>query len=174
MIVFINGSFGVGKSSVAELLAKKIPNSLLYDAEEVGYMLRKIGKPMGFPEDFQDLPAWRILTVKTAELLKQEYNKNLIMPLCVWNEMYIDEIVSGLKAIDKYVYHFCLVADRETILKRHSNRNDSLEVTKWVHERVDKCLKSHRSPKFEVKVQTENKSAEEVAEEIVSLLGSKK
>ncbi|MFA6250807.1 MAG: AAA family ATPase [Candidatus Shapirobacteria bacterium] len=172
MIVFINGSFGVGKSSVAGLLVQKISNSLLYDAEEVGYMLRKIGKPVGFPEDFQDLPAWRILTVKTAQLLKQQYNKNLIMPLCVWNELYFDEIVSGLKAIDKYFYHFCLVADRQTILKRHSNRNDSLEVTKWVHDRVDKCLASHGSPKFGVRVQTENKSAEEVTEEIVSMLGS--
>jgi deoxyadenosine/deoxycytidine kinase len=66
MIIFINGSFGVGKSSVAELLIKKVPNSLLFDAEEIGYMLRKIYKHIDNPEDFQDFPAWRDLTVKTA------------------------------------------------------------------------------------------------------------
>jgi dephospho-CoA kinase len=31
MIIFINGSFGVGKTTVAEMLVKRISNSLLFD-----------------------------------------------------------------------------------------------------------------------------------------------
>lgn len=170
MIIFINGSFGVGKSSVAELLVKKIPNSLLYDAEEVGYMLRNIYKPIDNPEDFQDLPAWRILTIKTAELLKQQYSRTLIMPMCIWNESYFDEVISGLKAIDPDFHHFCLVADKETIIKRQSQRNDPEHVTKWVQDRIEKCLVVHNTEKFDIRIQTDNKSIEEIIEEIIKLL----
>jgi thymidylate kinase len=34
MIILINGSFGVGKTTVAELLVKRIPNSLPIPARE--------------------------------------------------------------------------------------------------------------------------------------------
>jgi len=35
VIIFINGSFGVGKTTVAEKLVSRLPDSLLYDPEEV-------------------------------------------------------------------------------------------------------------------------------------------
>lgn len=42
MIIMINGAFGVGKTTVASNLVQSIPNSMLYDPEEIGYMLRII------------------------------------------------------------------------------------------------------------------------------------
>ncbi len=83
MILFINGAFGVGKTTVAELLVKRIPNSLLYDAEEVGYFLQKILKPIDNPDDCQHLPMWRTLTVTTAQLLRLTYGRTLIMPMTI-------------------------------------------------------------------------------------------
>lgn len=44
MIIMINGAFGVGKTTVATILLERIPNSMLIDPEEVGYMLRNIIK----------------------------------------------------------------------------------------------------------------------------------
>jgi deoxyadenosine/deoxycytidine kinase len=37
----INGAFGSGKTTTAQMLKPLIPNSMIYDPEEVGYMLRK-------------------------------------------------------------------------------------------------------------------------------------
>lgn len=167
MIIFINGAFGIGKSSVAELLVNKISNSLIFDAEEVGYMLRKIYKPIDNPKDFQDLIAWRELTVKTAEALKKQYNRNLIIPMCIWNEKYFDEIIPELKKIDPDFYHFCLVASKETILKRLKGRNDSTEVINWATERIEKCLNAYKSEKFEKKISTEEKTINEIVDEIL-------
>lgn len=42
MIIMINGAFGVGKTTIAEKLLGTIANSMLYDPEEVGFMLRNI------------------------------------------------------------------------------------------------------------------------------------
>lgn len=42
MIILINGAFGVGKTSVASELKKTINNSMIFDPEEIGYMLRNI------------------------------------------------------------------------------------------------------------------------------------
>lgn len=39
MIIWINGSFGVGKTSTAELLKKELDNSIMYDPEEIGGLL---------------------------------------------------------------------------------------------------------------------------------------
>ena len=42
MIVMINGAFGVGKTTAAKGLLAPIPDSMLYDPEDVGQMLRTI------------------------------------------------------------------------------------------------------------------------------------
>jgi deoxyadenosine/deoxycytidine kinase len=39
MIIWINGTFGSGKSAIAELLHLKIEISHIYDPEQVGYFL---------------------------------------------------------------------------------------------------------------------------------------
>jgi deoxyadenosine/deoxycytidine kinase len=168
MIIFINGSFGVGKSSVAEIVTEKIPNSLLYDAEEVGYMLRKIYKPIDDPEDFQDLPIWRELVVKTADALKRQYRRTLIMPMCIWNETYFNEVIPGLKTIDSNFYHFCLLANRETVINRLKQRNDTQKVNAWAIERLDKSITAYQSEKFDTKIFTDNKPIDEVANEIIA------
>lgn len=39
MIIWINGSFGVGKTTVAEKLKDKIDKSIIYDPEKIGMFL---------------------------------------------------------------------------------------------------------------------------------------
>ncbi|ULO05092.1 hypothetical protein H1230_18435 [Paenibacillus sp. 19GGS1-52] len=73
MIIMINGAFGVGKTTTAQLIQSQIPNSMIFDLEEIGYMLRKtIPEEIRLQEertdDFQDLELWRILTVRTLDL----------------------------------------------------------------------------------------------------------
>jgi len=39
MIVWLNGTFGVGKTTTSELLAKTLPDARVFDAEKVGTLL---------------------------------------------------------------------------------------------------------------------------------------
>ena len=41
MIIWLNGSFGVGKTTIAENLKEKMTNSIIYDPEKVGMFLYK-------------------------------------------------------------------------------------------------------------------------------------
>lgn len=40
VIVFLNGAFGVGKTSTARALHEAVPESLIFDPESVGTTLR--------------------------------------------------------------------------------------------------------------------------------------
>src|SRR5579863_6999232 len=97
MIIFINGAFGVGKTTLAELLVERVENSLLFDAEEVGICLSHIVQPIVAFDDFQDLPMWRTLTVETAKQLRQTYGRTLIMPMTIWHRPYFEEVMAGLR-----------------------------------------------------------------------------
>ncbi|WP_186786035.1 hypothetical protein [Paenibacillus agilis] len=100
MIIMINGAFGSGKTSAANMLQPLIENSMIYDPEEIGYMLRNlipedVRKEDERTDDFQDIELWRILTVKTAKEVKQKYNKHLIVPMTIYKEQYFEYIYNG-------------------------------------------------------------------------------
>src|SRR5690554_6796225 len=127
MIVMINGSFGSGKTSAANKLVQLLPNSMIFDPEEVGYLLRKlIIEEDRFGEertdDFQDFGLWKNLTVNIANEIKEKYNKNLIVPMTIYKMQNFEYIQRGLKDIDSNLYHFCLLASDETIQERMNQR----------------------------------------------------
>lgn len=95
MIIFVNGAFGVGKTTVAKLLIKALPNSLLFDPEEIGFFLRNVLGPIDKRDDFQHYPIWRKLTVSTAQLLKQTYKRDLVIPMTIWRPEYFNEVITG-------------------------------------------------------------------------------
>ena len=95
MIVFVNGPFGVGKTTVARLLAEKIPHALLYDPEKIGAVLHKVLGPFHRVEDFQEYALWRILLVGGARVLKKTSARTLVVPMTVWRRDLFDRITAG-------------------------------------------------------------------------------
>jgi hypothetical protein len=170
MIIFINGSFGVGKTTVAELLVYRIPNSLLYDPEEVGSCLSNIVRPIDHIDDFQDLTMWRTLTITTAQLLKQTYERTLIIPMTIWYQPYFYEIISGFKQIEPDLFHFCLTAPAKTIYERLDGRRATHkpEAFAWICQRVEQCVDAFQSPTFAMQIVTDKKTPDEIASEILS------
>jgi deoxyadenosine/deoxycytidine kinase len=172
MIILVNGSFGVGKTSVAEILVNHIPNSLLYDPEIVGSCVRSIVRPIEQFEDFQDLPMWRTLTITTAQLLKQTYRRTLVVPMTIWFEPYFQEIISGLQQFEPDLFHFCLTANAKTIFERLERRRSehSSEDYAWICQRVEGCVDAFQSPIFAVQIGTDNRIPDEIAFEILNIL----
>lgn len=61
MIVWLNGTFGAGKTTTAHELVYRSQGWRIFDPESVGYMLSDNLRDLEF-SDFQDLPSWRRLT----------------------------------------------------------------------------------------------------------------
>ncbi|CAM5235538.1 Nudix hydrolase domain-containing protein OS=Streptomyces microflavus OX=1919 GN=Smic_02920 PE=3 SV=1 [Streptomyces microflavus] len=74
IVLWINGAFGAGKTSVAGELIDLIPNNTLYDLETTGAGLRGLlpQKKLAEVGDFQDLKIWRRLVVDMVAALLAE------------------------------------------------------------------------------------------------------
>ncbi|WP_306190671.1 NUDIX hydrolase [Streptomyces sp. MK5] len=121
-VVWINGSFGAGKTTTARELIDLIPNSTLFDPEIIGGLLtRHLLPPKHLAEvgDFQDLPIWRRLVIDTAAAMLAELGGTLVVPMTLLRQEYRDEIFGGLAARRIGVRHV-LLAPAETILRERT------------------------------------------------------
>lgn len=171
MIILVNGAFGVGKTTVAERLQSEIHNSMIYDPEMVGYLLREmlppeIKKQESPGGDFQDYHLWRTMVVDTAKHLKAQYGKHLIVPMTIRNHSYFTYIIEGFEALDSDTYSFCLTASKETIHNRLLSRGE--EPGNWCFQQTDGCLEAYDKDYFGEVVITDNKSINDVIETIRS------
>lgn len=167
MIIMINGAFGVGKTTVANELNKVIKNSMIYDPEEIGFMLRNIisddiKHSYEKTDNFQDLELWKRLVVNVANLLVQTYNKNLIVPMTIINREYFEYIFKGFKEIDENTFHFCLMAKQETIFERLMQRGE-IEGN-WCFQQTKKCIEAFTNQSFENFINTDGINVEEIVE----------
>ncbi len=114
-IIWLNGAFGTGKSAVAAELLRRLPGSVLFDPEEVGYMLRKIVPQPRGGFGFQDLPPWRPLVAHTAIELLRYVRAPLVAPMTVLRRAYAQEIFGALAAHGVRVHHVVLHADEREL-----------------------------------------------------------
>ncbi len=176
MIVMINGSFGSGKTTAANKLSQLLPNSMIFDPEEVGYMLRKItSEEQRFEEertdDFQDIELWKNLTVNIAKELKNKYNKHLIVPMTIYKTQNFEYISKGLQDIDSNLYHFCLIASEETLQERMTLRGDT--PGGWTYQQIRKCIHLLNEAKFQEHILTDNMEPDEVVNKILTRITEK-
>lgn len=98
MIIWINGPFGVGKTTTVAHLRSQLPGALVFDTESIGYAIRPTlaeEYPVG---DFQDWPVWREAVVAVLTSLHRFTGRPVIVPQTVIVEEYWSEIAGGLNA----------------------------------------------------------------------------
>jgi len=170
VIVLINGSFGSGKTTVARLLRYQFPGSVLYDPEWAGLLLRH---PSGLlklegsgTDDFQDIRLWRRAVIFGARLFRLPFARTLIVPMTFSDRNYFDEVVDGLRRLDANVRIFCLKATLATVKERLRRRGD--HENPWLARRIVECSVAHCDPHFGELIETERRSAIEVANDIAA------
>jgi hypothetical protein len=133
VIIWLNGTFGSGKTTTAGELLSILPDARLFDPETVGYMLMPnlADKPV---TDFQHWPPWRPLVVATAVELVRYTGQHLIAPQTVLDKLYLDEIFAGLCARGLDVFLVMLDAD-EGVLRDRIEGTD--EARQWRLDHLD-------------------------------------
>ena len=119
MIIWINGAFGAGKTTLAAELHRRRPDAVVYDPEEVGLMLWKWIPPNG---DFQHLASWRDLVIATALSLRRHHAETLIVPMSLIRDAYRAEILGGLTDAGEEVLHVFLEVDADVLRERLNAR----------------------------------------------------
>ncbi|WP_230209027.1 AAA family ATPase [Nostocoides sp. HKS02] len=118
MILWLNGTHGVGKTTTSALVQQLIPDSRVFDAEKVGETLMDITPGLPETDNFQHWPPWRPLVVETARRILDYTGGTLVMPMTVLVEQYWREINAGFAGHAIPVQHFVLHADADTLRRR--------------------------------------------------------
>lgn len=165
MIIWINGAYGCGKTTIAAELVKRRRGVLLFDPEPLGYYLRDTVKPVEKAHDYQELAPFGPVVVEVARQLHR-YGRAVVLPLGVWQPARFAEIRSGLEQIGP-VKHYCLTATRATINRRLLYRGDGQQAQRWIRERLEDCIEAQAAPQFVQHITTDDLAPGEIAEQII-------
>lgn len=145
-MIWINGAFGAGKSTLAQELKTRLPDSLDYDPEFVGYILTK-WVPAPDSRDFQDLPLWRRMVAQFAVGLWEEYRRPVIVPMTLVNGQYQKEIFTAVRAADVPLLHVFIDVPAEELRRRiveqelfEDGRPQSDDAREFRLRNVERCV----------------------------------
>jgi gluconate kinase len=164
VIVWLNGTFGCGKTTIAAELRSLTPLSRLFDPEAVGCMLRP--NLAGIPvSDFQRWPPWRSLVAATAAELARFTGQHLIAPQTILTRAYLEQIFAGLREAGLRVFHVLLDADEEILRERIQG---SPEARSWrlAHLGGYRASRSWMIPAADVVVDTGRRTPTSAARQI--------
>jgi len=174
VIIFVNGPFGVGKTTAVSSLHERMPDALVLDPEKVGHMLWGQLPTALRREEFELEPLWPSLTRMLIQEARREYARTILVPMTIARRPVFDQIIGPLRAEGPPIAHFTLLASPATIrarLRRRGERPDRWGELSWEGLQVERCLESLTQPEFATHIDTERLSPEQVADEILCLIG---
>lgn len=145
MIIWINGPFGAGKTTLAKNLRDRRHKSLIFDPEEIGFVV-KATVPMPASGDYQDLPLWRGLTISALREIRRNYSQDVVIPMTLVQPEYLDEIFDAIRRLDEQFLHIFLTLNEGLLRHRIANQTMHLdpkrnaEIREWRLANVARCL----------------------------------
>ena len=176
VIIWLNGGFGAGKSTLAAELRRRLPEGVVFDPEDIGGMLWRW---LPRNDDFQDLASWRELVVATALSLRKHHADTLIVPMSLLRDDYRDEILGGLAKAGESVLHVFLAADAEAAPGAtrcrpllHPDASVHQAAISWTLSRVDAAVAAAASqPDGTIVLRSDRLAPAELADEVLAAAG---
>ncbi|GAB3115185.1 NUDIX hydrolase [Streptomyces calidiresistens] len=124
MIIWLNGAFGAGKTSVAGELVELLPGGVLFEPGRLTAVLRGTLPVKSWEEtgDVRNLPAWRRLVVEAVAAVHRETGGTLVVPGSLLDRSHRDEIFGGLAACGLSVRHLLVHVDEAVLRHRLRDR----------------------------------------------------
>lgn len=158
MIIFLNGSINSGKSTIAKLLVKELPNTALLEIDNLREMI-----------DWMPLAESIPLNLENALSLIRNFidrELNVVVPYPLSQKNY-DYMVAGLKDLDIEIHVFTLAPNLETVLINRGGRELTDQEKKRIQYHYDIGI---QKPSFGEIIDNTNQTPEETASLIISKL----
>lgn len=166
MIIWISGAYGVGKSTLAEVMAEKMENALIFDAEEVGNAIRENYPDCPYGYIFEDYPLWGDFCYMLLKDIHERFRKNILVPMTlVRKESYgiIDKL--NRDGIDTRLV--ILQASYQTIHDRILARGE--EEGCWCMENIE-LARAGSAALPGIHIQTDGRTVDELIDFVFSKL----
>lgn len=171
VIIWINGAFGVGKTTVSTLLADRLPAARLADPEHVGYLLASNLKDVPV-DDFQKYPPWRRLVPHMLNEIVRFTGADVVAPQSVVVEDYWRELNRGMSDLGLAVFHVVLDADRAVLIDRIEADEVERGARDWRFDHIDPFLEARPwlCPAADLVVDTSHSDPADIVGEIIDRL----
>lgn len=158
MIIFLNGSINAGKSTVAKLIAKELPNTALIEIDVLREMINWMPIDEAIPLNLEN--AVSVIT----NFAKR--NLNVVVPYPLSEKNY-DFLMENLKDLNTDIRVFTLAPQLEKVLTNRGTR----ELDDWERERIQHHYAiGIPNPSFGEIIDNSNQIPEETAKYILSRL----
>jgi gluconate kinase len=135
-ILWLNGAFGVGKTTVAKLLTHR----RFVDPENIGYVIKRM--PWWRDTDYQDVRLWRRLVARQVK--RAAKGGPIVVPMTIVRRDVLDELRAKLPSMRMVV----LAAPAELIAARAEGDTVDPGARQWRLEQLDRCVTALADPAF--------------------------
>lgn len=169
-VLWINGTFGVGKTTTAAHLLVGLEGWRFFDPETVGYLLRGALHDVEVA-DFQDHPAWRALVPRVLSEIGRETRQHVVAAQTVLDPGYWDELQSGMSGLGIEVFHVVLDCDTDVLRSRIDADVHDTSARHWRMDHVESfaSARSWMSARADIVIDTTNLPPDRVAGVLSSL-----
>jgi hypothetical protein len=121
VLIWINGTFGVGKTQAAASLRRRLPGSVVVDPEEVGFGIHRM-QPAALRGDFQDTPWWEPTVTGILLDVLARHPGDVIVPMTLVDVGRHERILGALRDAGHEVRHVTLLASDDVVVRRLRTR----------------------------------------------------
>lgn len=170
MIVWISGAYGVGKSTLAEALVKKINNTIIFDAEIVGDAVRENYPNEPYGVIYEDYPLWCEFNYMLLRDVHTTFHHNILVPMTMVRRNSYDKIIQRLldDGIDTKL--IILEGSYQCVHDRILARGE--EEGCWCMENIEMSSNGSKAVQNGYHISTDNKTVDELTRIVLEYIGA--
>jgi len=161
-LYLIGGPMGVGKTTICKEIIKTLPNSIILGGDECWNANRDFANPNAQKEVLKEI------VKRLNNLINENKYQNIFFTWVMHKEEIINAITNNLNKDNLRIIKISLICDENTLINRLNK--DILKNLREKHV-VERSLErlTHYKDLKTIKIDTTNKTIEEVKEEIIRL-----